>query len=101
MAETIKTNNQPRELMCLSDFPLERQQQLRFDFDWADDLEDGCSLFSYKGTIYHLSNFLRVNAEKGTDFYGWHGAEADSYFTGTLVKITDDNQIIVGRYLSA
>ena len=97
---TITTNNTPRDLFSLSELSLlpEIQQQIRNDFDWLEDLEESCCFFSYRGTIHHLENFLHVNAESGSDFYGWHGAEADTYFSGTLVKVLDDGQVIVGRW---
>ena len=99
---TITTNNIPRDLFSLSDLSLlpEIQQQIRNDFDWLEDLEDSCSFFSYLGTIHHLASFLHLNAENGSDFYGWDGAEADTYFSGTLVKILDNEQVIVGRWLA-
>ena len=95
---TVTTNNIPRELMSLCEFSSEKQQQITNDFDWLEDLEESCSFFSYRGTIHHLGNFLHVNAESGSEFYGWHGAEADTYFSGTLVKVLDDGQVIVGRW---
>ena len=86
--------------MSIFDFSPKQQQQIRNDFDWLEDLEESYGFFAYRGTIHHLANFLRVNAESGSDFYGWHGAEADSYFSGTLVKVLDDEQVIVGRWVS-
>ena len=102
---TVTTNNTPRDLMSLCDFSPKQQQQIRNDFDWLEDADENstlssCCFFVYRGTIHHLSNFLRVNAESGSDFYGWHGAEADTYFSGTLVKVLDDEQVIVGRWAS-
>ena len=100
MTAIVTTNNQPRELKCLYEFPLVRQQQIRSDFDWMEDLENTCGFFEYRGCIYHLVNFWRVNA--GTDgvTQGWDGYEADTYFSGTLVKLcSDPDYVIVGRYV--
>ena len=96
----IITNSTPRDLFSLCELSRlpEIQQQIRDDFGYLEDIENDHGFFSYRGTIHHLSNFLHVNAESGSDFYGWHGAEADSYFSGTLVKVLDDGQVIVGRW---
>ena len=100
---TIKTNNQPRALKCLFEFSLKDQAKIKSDFDWLQDIESDCCFFDYRGTVFNLSTFLRVSAnnEPGHDFYGWHGVDADSYFSGTLVKICSDNDfVIVGRWFS-
>ena len=100
---TITTNNQPRALKCLFEFSPKDQAKIKRDFDWLEDIESDCRFFDYRGTVFNLSTFLRVSAnnEPGHDFYGWHGVDADSYFTGTLVKIcADDDFVIVGRWIS-
>ena len=101
MTATIKTNNQPRELMYLSDFSLDRQQQIRSEFDWVKDIDSTQGFFEYRSTVYHLRSFLRVDA--GTDdlTQGWDGYEADTYFSGTLVRLcSDPDFVIVGSYCS-
>ncbi len=99
MAATIKTNNQPRELMCLSDFSLERQHQIRSDFDWMEDIESTQGFFTYRGLVYHLEEFLRVTAGSDDATQNWDGVAADSYFSGTLVRLcSDPDFVIVGRY---
>lgn len=101
MTATIKTNNQPRELMCLSDFSLGRQDEIRSEFDWMEEIESTQGFFEYRGAVHHLENFLRVNA--GTDdlTQGWDGYEAHTYFSGTLVRLcSDPDFVIVGSYCS-
>ena len=102
MTATIKTNNQPRPLKCLFEFSPKQQQSIRSDFDWLkDDLESTQGFFEYRGTIHHLQNFLRVNASSDDATQGWDGYEADSYFTGTLVRLTSDADfVVVGSYCS-
>ena len=100
---TIRTNNQPRALKCLFEFSLKNQAKIKSDFDWLEDIESDCGFFDYRGRVFNLSTFLRVSAnnEPDHDFYGWHGVDADSYFSATLVKICPDNDfVIVGRWFS-
>jgi hypothetical protein len=35
-----------------------------------------------------------------SQFAGWHGIVSDSYFSGVLFKLCDDDTVIVGRYFS-
>ena len=92
----IITNMQPRELLSFSDFSEPAQNQLRRDFDWLADIEIQTGFFSYRGITYHLSQFLRDNCPDG-----WDGVAADSYFSGTVVRLSPDcEQVTVGRWLS-
>ena len=100
---TIKTNNKPRALKCLFEFTLKEQARIRSDFDWLDEIESDGSFFDYRGRFFNLSTFIRVNAnnEPGHELFGWHGVDADSYFSATLVKLCpDDDYVIVGRWFS-
>ena len=99
MTATIKTNNQPRPLKCLFEFSPQQQQSIRSDFDWMEDIETTYGFFEYRGTIHHLENFLRVNAGTDDATQGWDGYEADTYFSGTLVRLTSDSEyVVVGSY---
>ena len=101
MTVTIKTNNQPRPLKCLFEFSPQQQQSIRSDFDWMEDLESTQGFFEYRGTIHHLENFLWVNAALDDMMYGWDGVEADTHFSGTLVRLTSDADfVVVGSYFS-
>ena len=98
---TIKTNNQPRALKCLFEFSAKQQARIRSDFDWLDEIESDCSFFEYRGLVYHLEEFLRVPTGSDDATQGWDGFAADSYFSGTLVKLCSDcDFVIVGRWFS-
>lgn len=84
----IITNNIPRNLK----YGYEMPEKLRSDFDYLDDLVSH-EFFVYRGQWYDICEFMRVSEE----LKPWHGYAADSYFSGTLIKLVDD-QIIVGRY---
>jgi hypothetical protein len=98
----ITTNNVPRELKYLSDFSAFEQDKIRSQYDWmdSDDLEYNYGFFKYCGHIYHLQDFLRVADEATGDLAGWDGYASDTYFSGTLIKLVDDDcdHVIVGYY---
>lgn len=90
----IITNNVPRDLICWHDLTPEERE----DFDYIEDKYDerlSPRLFRYKGEVYDLHEF-----ELASDsLKGWDGYQADTYFSGVLVKYTKDYyQIIAGRY---
>lgn len=99
---TIKTNNCPRPLLYLWDFSESDQAKIRSQYDWMDteDLECNYGFFKYQGYFYHLQDFLRVSCESTGDLVGWDGYTNDSYFSGVLIKLVDNNcdNVIVGRY---
>ena len=91
---TIKTNNQPREI--LSGFALTEKE--RAEFDYLENIDES-SFFRYRGTVYDLGEFMRI--DNMPDFDGWHGYASDSFFSGILVKFTDCNDgVIVATYFS-
>ena len=92
----ITTNNQPRDLLTLWDFSDKEQAQIRSDFDWLDDIESDSGFFRYKGLIYHISEYLKDACTPP----GWDAAQADSWSSGTLVRLSEDCETVtVGRWL--
>ena len=83
---TITTNNQPRDLLYLSDFSSKDQEIIRQDYNWMDedDLECNFGFFKYKNHIYHLQDFMRTETE------GWDGGKAESWSCGVLIKLSED-----------
>lgn len=92
----IKTNNKPRPLI----YGAELTDKQREEFDYYDSDELDCNnFFIYKKQVYDLSQFIRT--QDIAAFKNWQGYASDSYFSGIVVKYTDDNEsIIVGRYYS-
>lgn len=92
---TIKTNNQPREL--LSWFDLTEAEQKEFDYYDNPEEETGTDFFRYRGQVYTLSDFMRLDDLE--HFPNWHGHKGQSYFSGLLVRLIDSGDgVIVGRY---
>ena len=90
----VVSNNQPRDLLSFWDFSEKDQRTIRKEFDWMEDLEDDSMFFKYRGHIYNAGEFLRDGTPDG-----WDGNAPDSYFSGVLVKLTDDCEaVICGRW---
>lgn len=49
------------------------------------------TFFKYKGHVYDLSDFLRLNLK------GWDGVLNETFFSGVVVKLKSEG-VIVGRY---
>lgn len=99
---TIKTNNQER--LVLDAYELTAEERTEFDYmDW-DKLEageDSASFVRYRGWIYDLGDFqVESGLLKGrqSTFPGWHGFVSHSFFSGVLVRFTDDDHVVMGRY---
>lgn len=85
----VKTNNNWRFFMYRSQVP---PDVLSREFDYLSD-EDIDGFFTYKGRWYHLSQFTR------TTIKGWDGLCATSFFSGIVIKLSDDGeQYRVGVY---
>lgn len=97
MGVRIITNNVPRFTVYAHELTAAEREQYDYH-DWAaiDDGRDSATFFRYRGELYDLGNFIRI--ESDDEFKDWNGYSGDSYFSGTLVKLIDDESIIVGRY---
>lgn len=90
----ITTNNVPRFTIDAHELtPAERD-----DFDWLDwpaidEGRDSATFFRYRGQLYSLDQFTRIDPGSPT-FPGWHGIAHDSAFSGTLVRLSDDGESV-------
>lgn len=97
----IITNNKPRHII----YGFELSNKEKEQFDYLDNIDE-CSFFRYKGEIYDLKEFMRIDRalaphpqQKGWE--SWQGYSSDSCFSGVLVRYTSDYEsVIVGRYYS-
>lgn len=106
----IKTNHVPRDL--LDGYQLSPEE--RKELDYIDNIEEHFGrFFRYKGAIYDVNEFQRLIPAGATKniiyevhdldgmFTGWQAIHPDSYFSGILIKFSnDDESVIVGRYYS-
>lgn len=70
---------------------------LEDDFDYLDeDVING--FFRYRRRWYHLSQFMRPARMAG--LAGWHGYASDSFFSGVVIRLSDDGEEYqVGTYI--
>lgn len=100
MAITIKTNHQFRETITWDD--LTAKEQKEFDYLDSDD-ERMCATFvRYRGNVYDLGEFMRVDEHNPFHTLGWHGYTSDTFFSGVLVKFDrhDMERVLVATYYS-
>jgi len=91
----IRTNNIPRLLK----YGYEMPEKFKADFDYITKEDfDYHSFFVYKRQWYDLSEFMVV--QNNEYLKEWDGYSSDSFFSGVVVKIIDDDSIIVGQYFS-
>ena len=92
----IISNNIEREILNFCQLP----DNVKSDFDYIDDPDNSGAMFAkYKGHYYDLGEFTR--APDSLELLGWQGINTESYFSGVLIRFTDDNEaIIMGRYYS-
>jgi hypothetical protein len=90
---TILTNNRPRDLLSWHD--LTAKERARFDWLETETQQDCATFFRYRGWTYCTDEFMTTDRDQ---FPGWHGYGCDSFFSGVLVRILPDEQIIAGRY---
>ena len=75
----------------------------RKDFDWEKDI-DSTNFIRYRNRVYSVNEFMRFDYNKGkvpTEFSGWDGYLGDSYFSGIVIKMSDNGEAYkIGTYIS-
>ncbi len=103
----IITNHHSRPLLSFYDLDEKQQAFVHEEHSWLWDNEvatwDEESFIVYKGWIYPLSEFMRIEQKSaGCPFRDWDGYSGDTYFSGTLVKFVDDLDdgpaVVMARY---
>lgn len=93
----ITTNSVPRDVI----YGFEMTDAQRAEFDYLDDI-NSASFFAYKGQIYDLGEFMRIDSDREpclSPLAGWDGYSCDSFFSGTVVRYVDNRErVIVGTY---
>jgi hypothetical protein len=102
----IITNNQPRNIVDAYELtPAERAEFDYLDWDAIEAGSDSASFFRFKGTLYDLGEFtadygITKGAGLPAHLADWDGYQADSFFSATVVRYVNDDQIVVGRIIS-
>lgn len=100
MTTTIKTNNQPRNLLYWNELTVKEQK----DFDYLkvnEEAQANANFIRYHRRVYDVSEFMRIEHTNKDLFVKWDGYISDSYFSGVLIRYVNDNeQVIVGTFIS-
>ena len=101
MTLQIITNHHERPFLYGYEVP----DSVKADFDHLDEdsgIDDGW--IHYRNTWYHTSDFMRLtNSGFGvvSEFDNWHGHHGDSFFSGVLIKLSDDGETYqIATYIS-
>lgn len=93
----LRTNNIARSLWNWHD--LDDTQKSELDWRDTEELQESFLGFIYKGQIYDLSDFVKLD-DNNYPIKGWHGAFAQSASHAIVIKMIDDNFVIVGQVFS-
>ena len=92
----IISNFQYRDTLSSHEVPpsvLDRE----FDYLSPEDRESAL-FFKYKGYYYSLDQFTRTK-DKSMKDKGWDGYHSDSFFSGILISLSEDNKVKVATYI--
>lgn len=105
MAVKVITNNMPR--LVIDGYELTADERKRFDYINWDDENVSPTFFRYKGELYHIEEFVANTRDTGGgttgtgDLSAWDGYMSDSFFSGIVIRLVNDNDhVIVGRFYS-
>ena len=100
---TIRTNNHWRSPVY--GYELTDKERAEFDYIPAEEL-DSRDFLRYRGWVYDPSEFMRTPQNESArqelnELSNWHGYQSDSFFSGIVVRYSDDcEQYQIGTYYS-
>lgn len=92
----IVTNHVPRATLRWHE--LTDKERREFDYLDTPERQDGAVFFRYRGWTYCLDAFVVLRGATD-EFKGWHGYSSDSAYSGVVVRLVDDERVIVGFYV--
>jgi hypothetical protein len=103
MSNKIKiiTNNHKYQLVTFFDL----SERVRREFDYVKEEDKHSPMFvKYRNWYYDISEFMRIpffECECDHPFHKWDGYRSDSFFSGVLVKWSEDFETVkMGTYYS-
>ena len=107
---TITTNNVPRDLLYWH----ELSDAERLELDYIDNGDErGADFFRYRGSIYDLHEFSRIERapsshpfsltvwEDNDPLLAFDGYQSDSFFSGIAIRYTDNwERVVVALVMS-
>jgi hypothetical protein len=98
---TIACNYQFRDVLYWYD--LTDKERKEFDYLLTSEKcsTDEANFFRYRGVVYDLGEFMRVDGAMFGQLSKWDGYQSDSYFSGIVVRYNKDfDAVIAGTYYS-
>ena len=96
----VKTDNEPRPLLAWVELPDKWQRE--FDYIEPDD-RWSARFAKYKGWVYDVFDTTAIPKAPWSatnPFAGWDSYHGDSFFSGVLFRLLEDDTIICGTYFS-
>jgi len=103
MKVQVTTNNHDRQFL----FGYEVPEEVKAEYDWLDDDSKHDNWIKFKGHHYHVADFMAVNnivhnPNPPEWQEGWDGYRSDSFFSGVVIKISDDNETYrIGTFIGS
>lgn len=96
---TIKIYGNCHKIPVIFGNELTDKQKKHFDYYDKEDKIYDHAFFSYRGNVYDLAEFMRV--DDGSMFAGFDGYLTDSFFSGILIRWYNDGGYADYDYLQA
>jgi hypothetical protein len=96
----IYGNNHARDFIYWHELTESEQKELDWVLTSDTMTPDDWQGFRYKGNVYSLDDFMRAPAGMFAP-YDFDGYMSDSFFSGILIRLTEDNdRVLVYTYIS-
>lgn len=104
----IRTNGRKRPLYTVAELPW----KLQADFSYISVTDSTRRIVLYRGNLYDVLDTQRIyTAPRDTTpfgwrvladspFAGWHAALSETYFSGVVFRLTDDDHCVCGSFYS-
>ena len=93
----MKIENEKKcDLVSFYELPQEIQEERKDDYQTIEESH----FFLYRDYYYDLQDFMRFDDNRPTGFKGWDGHLSETFFSGVLVKMLDDETVLVASYYS-
>lgn len=108
MTLRIRTNGRKRPLYTVAELP----HKLQADFSYISVTDSSRRIVLYKGTLYDVMDTQRIyTAPRDTTpfgwrvladspFAGWHAALSETYSSGVVFRLADNDHCICGSFYS-
>lgn len=99
----IRTNNVPRPVIY--GYELSAAERDEFDYiDWpaVERGETSPEFVRFKGDLIDLHEFMATSGlHQAPELRTWHGYQSDSFFSGLVIRYSDDFEfVVVGTYMT-